>query len=108
MSETERTTAFGSITSGYVAIGTPFAYPSIKYVLQNETDAPISFSIDGANSEITLYPGKSFTSDVGTNKMMGGGMIKAKGTQYYIKYVSAPTSGAVYISTYYGANFDNL
>ena len=108
LSETERTTAFGSITASYVAIGTPFAHPSIKYVLQNQTDKPISFSIDGVNSEITLAAGATFTSDVSTNKMLGGGMCKAQGTQYYIKYISAPGSGAVYISTYYGANFDNL
>lgn len=106
--ETERTVAFGSITVGFSAVGAVLAHPSIKYVLQNETNQAVSFSVDGTNSFITLYPGKSFTSDVQTNKGRGEAMCAAQGTQFYAKYLSAPASGAIYISTWYGANFNNL
>ncbi len=101
--EPERSLAFGDIEETWVAVGEPLAYASIKYVLQNETDAPVQFSADGVKVLITLYPGKSFTSDVQANKGLGGAMMRPESTQFYVRYVSAVSSGGVYISSFYGA-----
>jgi len=106
--ETERTLAFGSIGAAFTALGTPLAFASLKLVIQNQTNTPASFSWDGINTAITLYPGCIFTSDIETNNGRSGALKAAAGTQFYVKYLSAPASGAVYLATFYGANFNNL
>ncbi len=106
--ETERTLAFGSISGTYAAVGTPLAHPSLLLILQNQTDVAVSFSWDGVNSAITLQAGVAFTFDEAANKGLGGVLWTSAGTQIYAKTAGSPASGALYISTFYGANFNNL
>jgi hypothetical protein len=99
-----RTTAFGSITTSYVAVGSALLFPSRVINFQNTTDIPIFVSWDGVNDHMYI-PSMSFILvDEGANK--GGNadeFCAAKGTSFYIKYSgSAPTLGLFAITSFYG------
>ena len=106
--EAERSVAFGSITNAYLAIGAPLAHPAIVIIFDNQTETQIQISWDGTNTWKTFAPGQSLVLDLQANKGRGEAMQAAQGTQFYIRYVSAPGTFAFYISVLYGANFDNL
>lgn len=101
--EPERSLAYGSISGTYAAVGTPLAFASIQLIFQNQTDAPMTFSWDGINAAFTLAAHTSFVDDVESNRGLGGVMLAAQGTQFWVKQVSAPSLGSVYISSFYGA-----
>lgn len=101
--ETERTLAFGGISGAYAKVGGPLLHEAIQVILQNQTDAAISFSWDGINAAITLAPTTSFILDVQSNRGVAQSMVVPYNTQFWVKQVAAPSLGAVYISILYGA-----
>ena len=105
--ETERSVAFGAITNAYLAIGTPLAHPAINVIFDNQTETQIQISWDGINTWKTFAPGQALILDVQSNRGRAEVMQIAQGTQFYIRYVSAPTTFAFYISVLYGFNEDN-
>jgi len=100
--ETVRSLAFGSIGAGYTAIGTALENPIRIFLLQNLTDKTLMFSFDGINDHVPLSLGGYLLIDVTANKSMSQGFYIAEGDQIYVKQVGAPTTGAVYISAFYG------
>lgn len=106
--ETERTLAFGSITGTYAKVGSVTANAAIQFILQNQTDVAVSFSIDGTNSMITLAAGSVFTSDVQTNRSDRSElMMLPQGTQFWVKTAGSPSLGGAYISIFYANNRGN-
>ena len=97
-----RSAAFGSITGSLTALGAPFAYPTRVLFFSNGTDATIYLSFNSSNNMFALLAGASLTLDVTTNKSFDDGLYFAIGTQAYVAYASAPTSGSVYLSVVYG------
>ena len=106
--ETERTLAFGSISGTYAKVGTALNYASLQLILQNQTDVAVSFSFDGTNSAITLAAGSTFCSDVQANRSGESPMRAPVGTQFWVKTAGSPSSGAVYVSSFYANNRSNL
>ena len=106
--EPERTLAFGAVGAAFTALGTPLAFPSIQFVMNNQTDQAIQFSIDGVNSVITLPSGCFYTSDVAANQGLGGECMLPQRKQIYVRYVAVPAAGAVYFTTMYRNNNNNL
>ncbi len=104
--ETERTLAFGSISGTYAPVGLPLAFASVQLILQNQTNAAISFSFNGSTSAITLAAGSIFFSDVQANRDGQNPFRVPQGTQFYVS--GAPTSGAVYISSFYANSRNEL
>ena len=102
MIEPLRSLAFGSIAAGYTAIGTALDYPARLILMQNYTDAQVMFSIDGTTDHITLNAGESFIWDISANKTIDDGFFLAKEITFYVKQVGVPSSGNVYISSFYG------
>ncbi len=94
-----RTLAFGSISGTYAGIGSALSNPSRKLLFQNYTDVLITFSDDGVTDKFVLNPNTQFVLDEALNHH---GDYTALGTRFYAK--GAPSSGAVYISTWYGAS----
>ncbi len=100
--EAARELAFGSIAAGYTAIGTEFEHPiSILYLL-NTTNESVWISFDGVIDHIPLASGSFLLLDVTTNKANSIGLFVEKGTTMYAKRLSgAPTSGSIYVSSFY-------
>lgn len=94
-----RSLAFGSIVAGYTAIGTAFEHPIIKMKLHNQTDALLFFSNNGVDDKEELPAGGFLLLDItaeGKESAYGG-----KNQTWYVKRSGVPTTGSVYLSTYY-------
>jgi len=100
--ETVRSLAFGSIVAGYTAIGTALEHPIRIFLLQNLTDETLMFSFDGVNDHIPVSLGGYLLIDVTANKTLVQGFYIAEGSSIYVKRIGIPTTGAVYVSTFYG------
>jgi hypothetical protein len=90
-------------TPNYIAIGTPFDNPCKIFFIQNGTDADLMFSLDGVNDHFALLFGTFLLLDVTTNRAdVSGALNIPAGTTIYVKEIGAPTTGSVYLSTFYG------
>lgn len=97
-----RSLAFASIGITYLPIGTPFQHPVRILKIVNTTSSDMLVSFDGT-SDNDIVPMGGFTLyDLTTNHNETAGWFFKIGTQVYIKYLVAPTSGAVYVVALYG------
>lgn len=101
--EAARSLAFGSIGAAYMGVGTAFTEPIRLMILQNFTDASVWISFDGVNDHIPLTTLGYVVLDITANKTTGQGWFIAEGTRIYTKRLGTPTSGSVYVSTFFGA-----
>jgi hypothetical protein len=98
-----RTLAFGSIGSSFVAVGAPFSYQARIICFTNTTPEDVIFSMDGTTDQL-IVPASSFKLfDITMNRrpVNTDDFCFAIGTQWYVRYTSAPASGAVYIEVVY-------
>ncbi len=96
--------AFGSVTSSFVATGTAMPEPVRILKVNNTTNADIYISFDGITNNDVVVASTGMVLDITTNKSREDGAFLPKGTVFYIKYVTIPTSGNVYLSAYYAVN----
>jgi hypothetical protein len=98
-----RTLAFGSIGATYTAIGGPFAYQSRIICFTNTTNADVLFSMDGVTDEVIVPAGgfKLFDVTMNHRPVNMDDFCFSIGTQWYVRYLSAPTSGSVYLEVVY-------
>lgn len=104
LAEPIRSLAAASIGAAYMGIGTALEFPSRLVYIINLTDAQLMFSIDGINDHFTLPEGGFLLLDVSTNQSHTQGFYISIGQRFYVKEVGTPTTGSVYVSTFYGAN----
>lgn len=103
--ETLRSVANGSISSSYVAIGTPFANPVRILVMTNNTNGDLIVSDDGANGKYFLPKNSFLLFDYNTNrKNVDQEFVYAEGTQLWVKQSSAPSTGDIWVAVVYGEN----
>lgn len=102
--ETARSLAAGSIGAAYMGVGTSFTKPIRMLLIQNLTDESLMFSFDGVNDHLPLPTDGYILLDVTSNKAREDGLYFAEGTRIYVKEISTPTTGSVYVTTFYGAN----
>lgn len=96
-----RTIAAGAIGVGYTAIGTAFDFPSRIFFIQNQTNALLLFSFDGVTDHFALPSQGFLLLDVTANKTVDVGCFILCAT-VYVKQSAVPTTGSVYLSTFYG------
>lgn len=94
--------AAGSIGASYAAIGTQFGRPISFLIVQNLTDASLMFSFTSNTDHFVLPASGQLVLDVATNKAFGDGLFFAVSTILYVKRIGTPTTGSVYVSTFYG------
>lgn len=100
--EPVRSMASGSITGSFAAFGSPFAHPIRILHIINTCDTDMEFSIDGTDIQIVVVAGGFVLYDFSTNSFLNAkDFALPKGTQIYIQYTSAPTTGNVYIMAVY-------
>lgn len=100
--DTLRTVAFGAIGANYSAVGVPFAHPMRIVSIKNLTDEDLLFSFNGVNDHEIVPAGAGIVWDFCTNRVSTAGAFISTGTQIYVKQSGVPTSGAVYVSCFYG------
>lgn len=101
--ENLRSLDYTDLSSSYAALGDGFENPVRIFHLQNLTDADIFYSFDGTNDHGVVASGSFILLDVTANKTLDQGEFIAVGTVIYVSTDGTPTSGAVYLSVFYGA-----
>lgn len=102
--EAARSLAHGSIGAAYMGVGTAFSKPVRILMIQNLTDVSLMFSFDGINDHVPLPRDGYMLLDATSNKAKEDGLYFAEGTRIYVKDIGSPSSGSVYVTTFYGAN----
>lgn len=99
-----RSKAAGSITNSYTTIGSALTRNWRITRIINDTDGDILISADGTTDNLYLPAGSFVLYDFATNAVSvneSDWFVTEIGTQFYVKYTSAPTSGSVYIEGVY-------
>ena len=96
-----REIAFGSITGTYQAVGTGLADNARLIRIVNQMDTQMYISIDGTTDHIRLPAGGFLLLDLSANKIRDDGLFLAVGTIFYVKQVSAPSTGSLWIEVLY-------
>ncbi len=101
--DTLRSIAFGSITGSYTPVGTPFSYQARLICFTNTTDKDLFFSMNGTTDQIIVPAGSFKLLDLTTNHrpVNMDDFVLPIGTQWSVRYGSAPTTGNVYIEVVY-------
>lgn len=103
--DTLRSLAFGGISGTYAAVGSPFTQEARIICFTNKTVGDMILSTDSTNAagQIFLPAGAYKLYDLTANLVPGkdDNFVIAKGTQFYVKQVTAPVSGAIYIEDVY-------
>lgn len=86
----------------YAAIGVATEEPSFLLIINNYTDAQLTFSLDGSNDHFELGAGNSLTIDITTNRPYSNDIMLEAGTIVYVKQSGIATTGDVFVSTVYG------
>jgi hypothetical protein len=98
-----RTLAQASISSSYAAVGGPFVNPVRLICITNNTDGDMFFSVDGTTNHLFIPKGAFKLFDLNTNRThVDQYWVLPANTQFYVKYSTAPMSGAVYIECLWG------
>ena len=69
--------------------------------IKNTTNADVYISFDGTTVNDVIVASSGDVIDVTTNKSVEQGMFLPEGTIFYVKYVTVPTYGNIYLSAYY-------
>jgi hypothetical protein len=98
-----RTLAFGSIGATFVAVGGPFLYQARIICFTNTTTEDVIFSMDGVTDQLIVPAGSFKLFDITMNHrpVNMDDFCFAIGTQWYVRYLAVPGSGAVYIEVVY-------
>jgi hypothetical protein len=98
-----KTVGFAAITASFTTVGTPLSHNWRAFRATNNTNGNLILSLDGSTNNIFL-PANSFvlydiTANTDTDNSTA--LIFAIGSQFYVKYSTAPTSGDLYIEGFY-------
>ena len=104
-----REKGFASITSSYTAMGlstspstaAPFTHAMRIIHFINGTNGDVAVSFDGFTNNIPIPAGAFSLYDVTSDEDAGEGVRYQNGTQLYVKYLTAPTSGTFYAVTFF-------
>lgn len=100
-----RSLGFASISAAYAAVGSALTVNPRIICFTNKTQGDMIFSVDSSNAAGNLFvaAGSFKLFDLTANMVPGkdDNFVIAEGTQFYVKQVTAPTSGDVYIEALY-------
>lgn len=100
--DTLRSLGFASISGTYAALGTPLGHPARVFRISNATNGDMFISVDAVNDNFFL-PSNSFVLyDIASDDDPEDKFRVSKGTQFYVKQSTAPTSGSIYLELIYG------
>jgi hypothetical protein len=99
-----RTEPYTYITTSFKTVGAALTQAWRMVRIINNTDGDMIFSVDGTTLNL-FVPANSFVLyDCGANAFSSNtntSFVFAIGTQFYVKYSTAPTKGDIYIEGIY-------
>lgn len=100
-----RTLAFGGISGSYAPVGVPLAHQVRAFCITNNTQGDLIFSLNNTDAAGNMFVAKGsyklYDVQSNINPQFDDKYVLAIGTQFYVKQVTAPTSGDVYIECLY-------
>ena len=98
-----RTLAFGGISGAYASVGSPLEHESRMVCFSNNTQGDVYFTDDVTLDKIFVASGSFKLWDIQSNMntQKDDKFVIPKGTQFSVKQITAPVSGAVYIEIIY-------
>lgn len=97
-----KTVGFAATGAGYVPIGNPTEYVGRMLLLQNKTDGDMWFSDNGIDNKFPLFAGDKVVLDCMANQFDGRGLWWPVGSKLYVKRITVPTLGSIYLTVFYG------
>ena len=105
--DTLRSLGFAGISAAYAAVGSALTVNARIMCITNKTQGDMILSVDSSNADGQIFiPAGSFKLyDLTANLVPGkdDNFVIAVGTQFYVKQVTAPVSGSVYLEFVYAA-----
>ena len=99
--ESLKTLAFGGISGAYAAVGSATACPIRAFCITNNTQGDMIFSTDNtdASGHMFISQGsyKLYDIQANQNAQFDDKYVLPTGTQFYVKQITAPVDGDVYI-----------
>jgi len=100
-----RSLAFGGISAVYAAVGSPSTELIRGFCINNNTQGDLIFSDDNTDANgkwfVPAYTSKLIDVQSNMNSSFDDSYVLPIGTQFYVKQVTAPVSGTVYIEIMY-------
>lgn len=100
-----RSLAFGGISGTYAAVGAPLANPVRAFCITNNTQGDLIFSLDNTvtagNMFVAAGSYKLYDVQANINPQFDDKYVLAVGQQFYVKQITAPVAGNVYIECLY-------
>jgi len=100
-----RSLGFAGISAAYAAVGTPTTHTAKVFCITNDTAGDMIFSTDNTNADGEMFVAqgsyKLYDIQANMNAQFDDKYVLEIGTQFYVKQVTAPTSGSVYIEVLY-------
>ena len=97
-----RSIDFGSITPNFAKLGTPFEHAMRVLHFINNTDGDMAISFDGIIFNTPILADSFSLYDLTAQQDVNEQFRYEVGTQIYIKYLTAPTTGTFYLAAIYG------
>lgn len=103
--DTLRSLAYTGISGTYATVGSALTINPRMICISNNTDGDLIFSLDNTNASGNVFVAaggfKLYDYTANIDPVKDDGFVEAIGDQWYVKQISAPTKGAVYIEFVY-------
>ena len=101
--DTIRTLDSASISGTYASVGTTFTHLARIIHITNNTEGDMMFTDDNSVDKLFVAAGSFVLFDIQANQNdnFDDKYVLPIGTQIYVKQVTAPVSGDVYIAVFY-------
>lgn len=91
------------ISGSYAVVGDPLEFPARGVCFTNNTEGDMMFTDDNTKDKIFVAAGsfKLWDIQANINPQFDDKYVAPIGTQFYVKQITAPVSGDVYIENIY-------
>jgi|SRR6185295_7956110 len=100
-----RTLSSAGISGTYAPVGDPLEHPVRAFCITNNTQGDLIFSLDNTDAAGNMFVAngsyKLYDVQSNINPQFDDKFVLAVGEQFYVKQVTAPVSGDVYIECLY-------
>lgn len=100
-----RTLGFAGISGTYAPVGSPMTQQVRAFCITNNTQGDLIFSLDSSDAAGNMFVAKGsyklYDVQANINPQFDDKYVLAVGDQFYVKSVTAPVAGDIYIELLY-------